>query len=159
MSSLCVASVTMLAVMLSIATAGVETEEIGTVMDDLESVKRVPETEKTDVDETAGFKNFVNGSLVTDEVKEQSSETNQTRNTLKQSSLKNHHKDPQNLPPISFRLQHPFLLSDVEEFVFSPWYFLVLSIVNSSSSLPADVTTISSDFYLVTSSLMLSLLE
>jgi hypothetical protein len=47
--------------------------------------------------------------------------------------------------PMSFNLHPPYFHSEVEEFVFSPWYFLVFSIVNRSSSLPADISSMSTE--------------
>jgi hypothetical protein len=47
--------------------------------------------------------------------------------------------------PMSFNLHPPYFHSEVEEFVFSPWYFLVFSIVNRSSSLSADVSSMSTE--------------
>ena len=41
--------------------------------------------------------------------------------------------------------QPSYFQSQVEEFVFSPWYFLVFSPVNKSSSLPAVISSISSE--------------
>ena len=120
--------------------------EIETVLADTESEMIVPEYEEVKVTKTDDESDDVH-SLLNDNRKGKSIITNKTQNAIKQQSVKNNHKfeDAQNLPPISFSLHHPFLHSDVEEFIFSPWYFLVLSIVNRSSSLPADVTSISSD--------------
>ena len=44
-----------------------------------------------------------------------------------------------------FTFQPSYFPSEVEEFVFSPWYFLVFSTVNKSSSLPATISLISSE--------------
>ena len=46
---------------------------------------------------------------------------------------------------LGFTFQPSYFPSEVEEFVFSPWYFLVFSTVNKSSSLPATISLISSE--------------
>ena len=45
----------------------------------------------------------------------------------------------------AFNFHPSHLYSEVEEFVFSPWYFLVFSIVDRSSSLPHDISSITSE--------------
>ena len=46
---------------------------------------------------------------------------------------------------LGFTFQTSYFHSEVEEFVFSPWYFLIFSTVNKSSSLPAAISLISSE--------------
>jgi hypothetical protein len=117
---------------------GGDTFEIGTVKDNLESGTEAVEVTETD-------HSVVNDDIVleADEVTETRSKTNRTANAIKQHISKDNHELEDS--PLSFNLHPPYIRSEVEEFVFSPWYFLVLYIVNRSSSLPADITSISSE--------------
>ena len=85
----------------------------------------------------------VEGGHKVDVEKENRSHTSKRIKTKKQTLSQDNHKLEDD--PISFNLHPPYFHSEVEEFVFSPWYFLVFSIVNRSSSLPADVSSMSTE--------------